>query len=279
MRSFVERVRTATKYTLLAVAGGGVLCGIALGPIVNAESASNKVNITISGSPAPNLQVGKISSTSGHSSVTITARVDNLTQVQIYVDGIYSTTVPLTVHDTFFSYDLILSEGIHTVKLVGISAYTSTYPEIEMTVEHRAPTTPGVIDEDGEEKPDTPKSQISSRTQGGGIVVGESPEGVETSKQPVIKLPKWAMDVLLTFDVVDPGRTSDTPRMIWRLTLITIGLFIVILARPALAIYRYIRYKVFGWHKRPLPLFLRKRPLFWLRVFGILLVLIVFMYI
>lgn len=244
-------------------------CAVVLGALLlggTAYAADTSVNVNITGSTAPSLAVeNPVPKSVKNPFFVIRARVTALTQVQIYMDGDYVTTVPLTPDETSFEYTLSLTGGTHDVTLIGIGAYggenQTTAFSIAYTPESPSPsaTTP------------SGKSGMVGSPLGGVIVGGSS--------LPSFEIPTWAKlpgvnklyEALVFADIVNPYRPDDTPLMLLRCGLAMLGLVLIAFARPVLASYRRARYGWLGWHKRPLPNLIRHHPLRTLRIVGVLL--------
>ena len=243
-------------------------------------ATDSAINVGVSGSPAPSLYISNPSSPVNVTSMPLNVDgvVNNLTQVQVYVDGAYSLTIPLTVTSEDFSYSLNLNEGDHSVKFVGISAYTSENPEVTITVSYKLPVVePPNPPNNGSGGGKTPSQPGSS--DNGGVVIGGAPiDSTDGSGMAGVVMPQWLYRSLVFFDIINPNKVTDTGTMFGRFVLLLVALFLIIFARPTLWLYRYLRYDVLRLNKRPLTYILRRYPLFWIRSIGVVIAALVFIY-
>ena len=274
MRLCVECVARHGKLVLL---GSCLALLIGMINILPVYAVDSQVSVDVDGSTAPDLQLDGSTSIVSSMPIILTGRVGNLTQIQVYVDGIYTETVPLTPSDTSFSYRLWISEGVRVVKFVGISAYTSTNVEQEVTVTYRVPP---VDAQPGATNQDALNSSSSSRNNG--IIIGgnvDQPVPSPARPGPGIQTPTWIVRLLVPLDVINPARVEETPRTLWRIMLFTLGLPLLLFASSVLHISRSIHVARFGPAKRVIPLFFRKTPLRWLRLAGAVLLILAFLWV
>lgn len=278
---FVKKLKYNFIATALVLAAALIAVAL-ISPAAGAESAAEtEVNVQITGSTAPKLEVDSFTTTVSAMPIIITGLGDNLTQVQVYINGVMTEIIPLAVGNQAFNYNLNLSYGHYTVKLVGISAYTADNPEEQFQIIYQAPTE--ATDEAA--KPSSgDKSISSSTTSNKGFVISDSPASSSdrnsaAKPQKPTKLPGWLVRVMIPLDIINPAQIDEAPRSIWRVIVLIFGLFLLVFAPVATSIYRNIRYRQLGWAKRPLPLFVQRRPNLWLRLVGGVLVVITFMFI
>lgn len=264
--SRIVKLLTLSILTLL-VGVAGIVSGGA-----QVYATDTTVQAALNGSPAPDLQLNLSSpATVAVMPVVVHGTVANLTQVQIYVDGNYSSTIPLTPSATSFDYSLNLNEGTHTVQFVGISAYTSSNPSVTVTIIYTPPVVPPPGGSSG-----TPSGGTSGST--GVTIGGAAVPDLQAPNLLTIPMPGWLYKTLVFFDIINPNKPSDTSIMFWRFLLLMIGLFFVVFARLVLASYRKVRYDWLRWNKHPLTYILRRAPLFWIRLLGLMIIVYVFLF-
>ncbi len=262
----IVKLLTLSILTLLVGAASIVSNG------VQVYATDTIVQAALNGSPAPDLQITLASPvTVANMPLLVTGTISNLNQIQVYVDGNYSSMIPLTPATTTFSYSLNLNSGTHTVQFIGISAYTSTNPSVTISVIYTPPVTP-------------PAGGSSGTPSGGGsgsngvTIGGAAVSDLQTPNLLTIPMPDWMYKTLVFFDIINPNKPSDTSTMFGRFLLLMIGLFFVVFARLVLASYRKIRYDWLRWNKRPLTYILRRAPLFWIRLIGLVIIVYVFLF-
>lgn len=255
-------------FAVLAIVGGVFSASFAY------ATADTSVQVVVnSGNVVPALAVN-----GGGSTVTTEAMplklqgtLTAVSQIQVYVDGIFSVTIPIAIGETSFSYDLVIPGGSHTIKLVGITPFANISPSDSLTVVYQPPT-------------QTPASNPSGSgsvitTTGGGAVITSTPSSSSVSLQAQASsgLPGWLYNSLLTLDLVRPGQTKAATADIQRFSFISFGLLFTVFSRPVLASYRWIRYRWLGWRKHPLPDGLRRHPIGYIRATGLSLIAFVFL--
>lgn len=278
------RYQAGRAARLVALSSFSLLFGLLCSASSNVAFAlDSPVKVSVTGSTAPDLQITNLTSpvTVTTIPVTVQAIISNLTQVQVYVDGAYSLTIPLTVSAESFSYDLNLNEGTHQVEFIGISAYTSNNPQVSLSIAYTPVTPPSSGGNSGSGDGKTSGGDINQAPAGtGGVIIGDQPiEDQHPTGFMGVGLPNWIYQPLVFFDIINPNSAGDTPKTIQRAILMLAGLFFLICARQTLWLYRKIRYDVLRMNKRPLLYILRRFPLLWIRLFGAILVLAVFVYI
>jgi hypothetical protein len=204
----------------------------------------------------------------------MTGTVSSLTQIQVYVDNVFSVTIPLDEGATTFSHALIVSAGSHVVRLVGISPFADISPTATLTVTYAPPELAGG-------GLTTSAGTTTTATKTGGAII--SRDGSETAATTYVEppeatsLPGWLYTGLLALDIARPGDTDDEiVQMFQRFVILAPAFFILIFARPTLFLYRLVRYDWLGLHEHPFPKFMRRHSLFHIRILGILLIFGVF---
>lgn len=267
----VARIRRILRRSRLALLAGACLLVISSAQVLATDSS---INVGVSGSPAPALDVTNVSSpvTATTMPLAINGTVSSLTQIQIYVDGAYSSTIPLTPDATSFSYSLNLNQGTHSVEFLGISAYTTTNPSVTLSITYTPASSGGGTT--------NPPSDSGGKPSGpDGVVIGGEPvENGNNSGISGVDLPNWLYQPLVFFDIINPSRATDTSSMLGRFVWVVVALFLIIFARPTLYLYRKVRYDWLHLDKRPLLYILRQHPLFWIRTLGVAIVIAVFIW-
>ena len=201
------------------------------------------------------------------SSPTVRLRgpVNKLLQLRIYVDTTYVSTVPLTPTMTEFEHDIEVTPGSHTIEVEGISANSSPNPRYSFTLIY-TPTinTPGTTIPPTQPTPDTDEGVIIDST--GTVAPVGSPSEVS------IQLPSWLFNALVTLDIASPTATGTSIKLgFWRPIIIILSILFMTFAPWILKSYRHLRYTWLGWHGQPLPAALRRHPLLWIRLTGVVL--------
>lgn len=169
-------------------------------------------------------------SSSGNSAITISGTVHNVSQIMVYVDGVYSTTIPLDFGAATYSFSLVYSPGFHVVRLVGIDPITSSQVEETIDVTYD-PTLPA------QEPTTTSGSSAPSATQpnplthdgvvASGQKISESAGAV--SQEGIVKsILDGVFGFMVAADIVVPGYESQPGIMALRFLGVTVGLVLLL---------------------------------------------------
>lgn len=207
----------------------------------------------------------------------LSGSVQDITQIQVYVDDVFSVIIPLDEGAATFSYALVMSSGTHTVKLVGISPFADNSPTITVSVTYTPPHIPG--EEQGTTTGPAGGSSDSGNNLGGIIIGPNSSTSVSTTyvaPTHTTSLPSWLYNGLLAVDIARPGDTDEQIAVTaHRVAVLATGFSLFIFARPALYGLYLIRFKWFGLKVCRLSRHSHS-PSLRFRIIGILLVLGVF---
>lgn len=214
--------------------------------------------------------------------LSVEGMVSSLTQIRVYIDDIFSVTIPLDTGATTFQYDLVIPAGTHVAKLVGISPFADISPTVTFSVTYTPPqTNPG----GSTSQPTTPTTTTTTSQRGGGVVISHDPTSNSTTTYTppnyASSLPTWFYNGLVALDIARPNDTDgkELAKTVQRIVLASIGLFFLDFARPAYYLYIKIRYGWLGFNKRPLPEFTRRHPLSVIRTVGVLFISSVFWFV
>ena len=263
----------------IAIVGilGWFFAGVGFATEVYAENTNIQVSVD-SGTLHPSLvlTVGNQPMLVEAMPVEITGIVKDLSQIQVYVDNVFAVTIPLDQGATTFSHNLIIPQGPHSVKFVGITPFANVNPTESIVITY-TPVVSGTTQ---------PSDSSSVSPQKGGAVISRS--GMSTTAmaadytQPsyATAMPSWLYSGLLALDIArsDDSNGSEVIKTLQRIVVVGISLLFIMFARPTLSFYRLIRYKWLGFNKRPLPSMVRKRPLLFIRSSGLLLFFSVLMF-
>jgi hypothetical protein len=136
MRSFIVKKNNFLKvatFGLLSVLGGmGLVC-----PIAAAENTQIGVSICGQNTPGVAITITEPTGDSVINQATTTFRgtVKNASQIEINVDGQYSSTLAIGANQTTFAIDISLEQGTHTVQMTanGICGGQEAFDSIVLT--------------------------------------------------------------------------------------------------------------------------------------------------
>lgn len=171
--------------------------------------------------------------------VILTGTVHNISQIMVYIDGTYDSTVPLDAGADTYTVALTLPPGQHNIKLVAIDPYTSTQIEKRLVIT-RDPAIRPPINNPIENTHDTATPTVSGAVNVGankvsGVVV-QAQQDVQGELNQASEAPgllKSVADVsyqfLSSIDLVDKNDGTGLKTMGWRFVLVVTGLILAIL--------------------------------------------------
>lgn len=247
---------------------GAVALAIALAvsQVASPVHASNTgVHVYVDG---PQLAVTNVSSsgvTVSSTPFSLRGSVRKLNQIRLYIDGNFATIIPLDQTATTFQYDLTVSPGQHVIELIGVGN-DGPIPGVSFSIDYQPPTSSPSIQ---------PKNGGSSPPAMGGLVIGPTIQKSTNGLAPLSSVPGVGTiySGLLFLDILQPGGGMGIG--VLRLVLLVLALVLLVFARVILILYRNVRYGWLGWRRRPLPAVLRRHPLAFLRLVGLVLLIAV----
>lgn len=260
-------MRLVSGGKLLAASGVIVavwLTGAIVGTNVVSATGDTTIQTVLSGNQQPILTVDNVPQNKVLIAATpfrLRGSVNALAQLRIYVDGVFSQVVPLSVNDTSFDYDITVSPGTHTVTVIGVSAYTSTDQETNFTITYSPVLTPN-----------PPPSNLQGEGQQGGVVLTNQPQqGLGMTHTPLDPMVDALYNGFVALNIVTPHDLTQTPAMLWRFTGVTTGLVFLLIPWAFRWLYRITWYKWLGY-KRSLDV---RHPLLIVRILGAVLLMLI----
>ena len=171
--------------------------------------------------------------------VTLTGTVHNISQIMVYIDGAYNSTVPLDAGADTYTVSLTLAPGQHTIKLIAIDPYTST--QIEKTISVTYDSTaqiPSQGNSGGGAVNSAPNVNnaihVGANKVGGEVVQAQQDaQGQLNQASEAPGLLKNVADVSYQFlssvDLISKNDGSGLKTMGWRFVLVTLGLVLAVL--------------------------------------------------
>ena len=212
------------------------------------------------------------------STVAITGTIYRLTQIQVYVNDVYTTTVPLDAGATTFSTTVYIYEGTNAVKLVGVDPCSATGPYANLSYTYKPdarPTpqpTPGI--------PSQPVPPVGDSRPATGEAIHYMQGQVDTASQspPASSLSNALYQGLVAVDLAPKNATGkEVDKMVIRAVLVAAGVVLLAAADPMIGAYHAIRYRMLKWHNRALPELVRHHAILTLRIVGVVLVCAAFL--
>lgn len=267
--------RSAHRY-LVAVASISALLACISAP-VNAQGTTITVPLCDTALSTITIDTPQDNSVFNESPVTITGSVYRLTQIQVYLDGNYVSTVPLDSGATSFTTSVYINQGTNLVRLVGIDPCTPDNPEVTWKIIYA----PGAAPTVQPTPPGTPPRPITQAQQ---AVVDSSAylqEQVAQASQthPAQSLSGGLYEAMVRLDMAPRNATAEQMNcMLLRMAFIVIGTVLILAAGRIVQLYRWVRYRVLGWNVHAVPGFAHRHAKRVLHIFGITLTIIPFLF-
>ncbi len=246
----------------------GIMCMAGVQTTYEAAAVDTAVNVTLRDTLPGTVAVSTPAdgATTTSSSVIISGSVHNISQIMVYVDGVYTSTMPIDINATTYSVAVILSPGTHTIRLVGVDPYAGTQVEKVIAVSY----TPAA----GSQLPPTVSSPDGTAAALQGVLINARDTASEqisraSTDGPMKSLTDSVFTGLVSLGLINPRDAQQSSRMPLRFVSILAGLFLLPAPRLFVAGARRIR-------RIPLSTAYSSRTLWMLRVLGITLILLPF---
>ncbi|MEO6727726.1 MAG: hypothetical protein ABIM96_02255 [Candidatus Saccharimonas sp.] len=174
--------------------------------------------------------------------VTIEGSVHNVTQIVVYVDGTYSTSLPLASGASSFTIAFGVTPGTHEVRISGLDAYTTS--EVIQTIHFTydpAATPPAT----GGTGTDTPvNTYIGQTIDAAKAAQADAAQEVQkaSSLGPLSTLSDMVFTALKSIDMVSETDGSGINKMIGRFALVSAGLTAVMFPLGVYLLIERIRF-------------------------------------
>jgi len=172
--------------------------------------------------------------------VTIEGAVHNVTQIIVYVDDVYNTSLPLATGAETYVVAFGVTPGTHEVRIVGLDAYTNT--EASQTVRFTyEPATGGT----GTGDTSSPVNEYVRSTIDVAKATGEdAAQQVQQASAfgPLGTLSDIAFNAFKSVDMVSTTDGSGINKMAGRFTLVSAGLAATVFPWSAYALIEKIRF-------------------------------------
>lgn len=173
--------------------------------------------------------------------VTVEGAVHNISQVVVYVDGIYNTSIPLATGAATYTVAFGVTPGSHEVRLTGLDA--STGDEVSVTIHFTyTPSATGTTDEGGTTNPvnDYVNNTIDAAKATGDAAAEQVQKA--SSSGPLGDLSDVAFAAFKSVDLLSTTDGTGVNKMAGRFTLVTAGLAATVFPWSAYALIEKIRF-------------------------------------
>lgn len=280
MRFDVAKTNRAARRALrffAAAASIGTVLACTPAP-VNAVGTTVEVPVCDTAPSTIDITTPQDNSVFSQSPVTITGTVYRLTQIQVYVNGNYASTVPLDSGATTFTTNVYLDKGSNLVRLVGVDFCTQDSPEVTWKLIYA----PGATPTPQPGPPGTPPKTVQDAQQ----ALIDSSEYLQDQvdqaslTKPARSVSGMLYDMMVILDIVPRNATVEQAnRMLLRMALIVAGTSLVVSGDWFVTVYHGLRYQILRWNHHALPKLVTHHATLALRLVGVALIIIPFVFI
>ncbi len=160
-------------------------------------------------------------------SVTVEGAVHNITQIVAYVDGVYSTSIPLAAGASSYMIAFSITPGTHEVRIAGIDAYTNTEVSQTISFTYTSPSNGGQATDEGSTATTSPVNEYINQTIDAAKATSQeaSQQVQQASSSGVLgDLSDIAFGAFKSIDLVSSTDGTGINKMAGRFTLVTAGL-------------------------------------------------------
>ncbi len=228
MYGYAAKNRSVAVLLLPLIIGSGIVAsGIMAAPVqaqtmVSTTICRNSSTVTISSPQSDSVVTSPF--------VTLSGTVAQAGQIEVYIDGVFDSVVPLSVAQTTFQTSVQLSTGTHTIKLVAIDSCESTNGETTMVLTYTPLTTGG-------------SSGTTTPTEvDGGVMIDSSGAPAVEQQSAFTLLPapfQEAIDGLFAWLNIAPADVSDAGLSrfsVWRAVTMTAGVYLAVIGAAQWAV-------------------------------------------
>lgn len=224
MRCFAAASR---YFAGLAFASLAVL-SFAMGAPAAAQQANTSVDAVVCSGNSSNaaLTVASPQSDSvvNHAPITIQGTAENITQIDSYVNGVYSGTVAVSAQQTSYTLSQNLSEGTHTITLIGNDVCNYQDVTIDLVITYHPLAPPPLLVDNG--VPVDPQPATGTGAPSGAAVTDNTTSQASPSFRD--RLHPILLRIARALDVDATARSGGALRAIVRVVSFTVGMTLVL---------------------------------------------------
>jgi hypothetical protein len=171
--------------------------------------------------------------------VPLSGTVTQASQIEVYIDDIFDSVIPLSMGQTSFSGSVQLASGTHTIKVVAINTCPGSNGSDSAVVTYQPP--PNEESSGSGSSGTTSSSGAQTPTQVGGVQIGgESLSESTTPSKAESPSPLKAFEPILEWLNIKTTDTMGTHQLsLWQAAVIAVGLYLLIVGM-AVAILKRI---------------------------------------
>lgn len=195
--------------------------------LFGASVSANTVVGAVVCSPSNSASLAISQPVDGHTTadmpVTISGSLNLLSQIRVFVDNVFTETVPIASDASTFSFELTLPTGSHEVRLEGVDICQLTSPVAQVVVIYN-PETTVVGQPSAPQGPQTPAPEYETIEDQSTFLERITQNGV------ISGISSAAYSALEALDIVNSNEQDQTTRMVSRFALVTVGSTLVLFA-------------------------------------------------
>lgn len=155
--------------------------------------------------------------------LAVSGSLHNISQILVFVDGVYVSTVPFDVGAASFSLTIPLTPGLHTVRLSGTDPYLGVQVDHTFAVTYSPVLTPQSV------APATPGQVATDIVNSGSAAVSQTVANAQTqittasATGPMKVFTDGLFTVMVDAGVIVPNSVEKTKAMATRISLVSVG--------------------------------------------------------
>lgn len=161
-----------------------------------------------------------------HSPITIQGSAENISQIDTYVDAVYSGTIAISVQQTSYTLPQSLPEGTHTITLVGNDVCNYQDVSVTLVVTYYPDAPPPILVDDGVVVSPQPSESQATPVVTNQTIDGQSPTA--SGVTPFDDLKRVLLDMARALDFDATAQQGGRTAAIARAVLFSVGLTLLL---------------------------------------------------
>jgi hypothetical protein len=170
--------------------------------------------------------------------VPLSGTVTQASQIEVYIDDIFDSVIPLSMGQTSFSGSVQLASGTHTIKVVAINTCPGSNGSDSAVVTYQPP--PNEESSGSGSSGTTSSSGAQTPTRVGGVQIGGEPLSESTTPSKAESTsPLKAFEPILEWLNIKTIDTMGTHQLsLWQAAVIAVGLYLLIVGMAVAVLKR-----------------------------------------
>ena len=161
-----------------------------------------------------------------HSPITIQGSAENISQIDTYVDAVYSGTVAISVQQTSYTLSQSLPEGTHTITLVGNDVCNYQDVSVTLVVTYYPDAPAPILVDDGVVVSPQPSENQATPVVTNQTIDGQSP--TTTGMTPLDEIKRIFLNIARALDFDATAQQGGRTAAIARAVLFSVGLTLLL---------------------------------------------------